>query len=83
METELPDTEELLAGLVFSPTADQNSVRNSIALAMDEIRFLLLDGEIDNARSRYALLKENCSDCDLPDTLEALVLSGPGHSANT
>jgi hypothetical protein len=83
MDTELPTIETVLTGMDFSLIDDPTAVRQSIAVAFDEIRFLLGDGDVDDARLRYAQLRKSCVDCELPESLEALVLNVNGQSRNT
>lgn len=72
---ELPDSSELIAEMEFSVDVDQSQVAENLYLALSDIREMIHMGELDDARERYAQLRESCDDCDLPGSLEALVLS--------
>ena len=69
----LPDVDALLAEMNFDE--DQGHVKSLINIAMSDIRFMLDNDRFDNARLRYAQLKQRCEDCPLPDTLEALLIN--------
>ena len=69
----LPDVDALLAEMGFDE--DQGHEKSLINIAMSDIRFMLDNDRFDNARLRYAQLKQRCEDCPLPDTLEALLIN--------
>lgn len=75
MDFDLPATNKLLAQMEFSFERDPTHSQVAIELAMFEINAMIELGTFDSARERYAMLLENCEDCGLPTTLEALVLS--------
>lgn len=90
IDIQLPEHAEILAHLGFasgvgqSPQAQaQVDAQQSLAQAMTDIRAMLRSGELDDARIRYAQLKESCFECRLPSTLEALVLNVKGVSSGT
>lgn len=71
-QMQLPNIQSLLDGMVFEHQTDRQLAESAIALAMNDISFMLNAGDLDTARQRYALLKDTCRVCELPDTLEAL-----------
>ena len=71
----LPDVDELLAGIGFEDHQDHAHTKSLINIAMSDIRFMLDNDRFDNARLRYAQLKQRCEDCPLPDSLEALLIN--------
>jgi len=54
---------------------DLAEMEQSISFALADIRGMICLGELDDARERYAQLKESCTACRLPSTLELLVLN--------
>lgn len=89
IKTQLPEQAEILAHLGFAsepgqPQAQaQVDAQQSLAQAMTDIRAMIRSGELDDARIRYAQLKESCIECRLPSSLEALVLNVNGVSSGT
>lgn len=69
----LPDIQLLLSDTVLSNSNDRQFSESLISIAMTDIRFMLDNGQLDDARVRYATLKDLCVECALPDSLEALV----------
>ncbi len=74
-EYELPTTEALLANMILAPDLDSNEVEHSITLALSDIQIMIHQRQFDDARIRYAMLKQSCQGCRLPNTLEALVMA--------
>ena len=79
----LPDIQLLLSDTVLLSTNDRPFAENVISIAMTDIRFMLDNGQLDDARTRYAALKERCAKCALPDSLEALVANSISLSGST
>ena len=75
MNFELSDTEELLAQLSFNFSQNPEFDQGNIEVAMLDINSMIQIGELDDARQRYSDFKVECGDCNLPDSLEALVLA--------
>ena len=75
MSFKLSDTGELIANLPFEFDRNSSFTQNSIALAMTDISSMIGVGELDNARQRYSELISQCDGCNLPETLEALVIA--------
>jgi hypothetical protein len=73
MSFELKDTDTLMDGFSFEFSPNSEVRQSNLAIAMVDIHSLIQNGEFDDARQRYSHLKKECSDCGLPDTLEALV----------
>jgi len=71
-QMQTPDIQALLDDMQFEHQTDRQLAESAITIAMSEIKFMLHAGDIETARQRYALLKDMCSVCELPDTLEAL-----------
>jgi len=87
LEIQLPEHTEILAHLGFASDIGQAQAQvdaqQSLAKAMTDIRIMIRSGELDDARVRYAQLKESCLECRLPSSLEALVLNVTGASSGT
>jgi len=66
---------EALAHNPFGLGLDRVAASNAIDIAMQEIDVMIELGSFDSARARYASLVDTCQACDLPLTLEALVLN--------
>ena len=70
----LPDINSLLNDIVLQDSSDRQFTQSVVSIAMKDIRFMLDNGQLNDARVRYARLKEHCPECELPDSLEALVV---------
>jgi hypothetical protein len=75
MNFELSYTEALLAELSFKFKQNTGFDQNNINVAIADIGSLIKVGEFNDARKRYHDLRTECDGCDLPDSLEALVLA--------
>lgn len=73
LKSELPETAALMANMDIN--VDLAEMEQSISFALADIRGMICLGELDDARERYAQLKESCTACRLPSTLELLVLN--------
>jgi len=71
----LPDVRQVISTMEFSLDADRALAQQSLQLAMNDIRSMIGQGRLNNARQRYERLRESCEVCTLPNTLEALVLN--------
>jgi len=76
----LPDVQALLDEMDFSAQHDRQLTQSMISLAMDDIRVLIDNQNLEGARVRYARLIESCESCPLPNTLEALLIVGSQES---
>lgn len=72
----LPETDALLASFDYAPLPHRQDAKESISVAMNEIRQMIGGGQIKHAKDRYVELVENCHVCTLPATLEDLVFAG-------
>ena len=79
----LPDINSLLNDVVSQDSRDRQFTQSVVSVAMKDIRFMLDNGQLDDARVRYAKLKKRCTECSLPDTLEALVVIANYSSGST
>jgi len=70
----LPDVQTLLDEMEFSAQQDRQLTKSLISLAMEDIRVMIDMKNLNEARVRYARLKDNCVSCPLPDSLEALLI---------
>ena len=70
----LPDIPTLLDEMNISERDDHEFTKSLISIAMQDIRFMIDNQNLNEARVRYARLKQSCSSCPLPDSLEALML---------
>lgn len=50
--------------------ADQAAIVPDLQASLARLENLLAEGETELARREYAALRESCTECDLPDTLE-------------
>lgn len=75
MQFDLGETEDLLANLSNDLFGDAGVKQGSIRLAMNDINSLIKIGEFDGARQRYRDFAFDCKECDLPASLEDLVLA--------
>ena len=75
LEMKLPDAQILLDEMGFSLTDDRQIAAVAITDALLDIRLMIKDGELNNARQRYEQLRLNCIVCVLPNSLEAVVLN--------
>ena len=75
MEMDLPDIKTLLSKMESPLSKDIILTENLIVQAMDDIRLMISNGKLNNARQRYDELKRYCISCSLPESLEALVLN--------
>jgi len=74
-EYDLPSTDVLLANMDLATEFDSQEVGQSIELALTDIKGMISQRQFNEARMRYALLRQNCRECSLPNTLEDLVLA--------
>ena len=79
----VPDIQALLNDMNFNQQSDRQFAQSLISLAMSDIQFMLEVGNLDNARQRYAQLKQNCNVCTLPNTLEELALEYQKRTENS
>lgn len=87
-EIKLLTSNDLIAMMELKPENERRMVQASIDVAMAEIHTMLLDGQIANARERYAVLKHiqlkpHCPPCRLPDSLDELLIVQPPSLLNT
>lgn len=71
-ELPLPSVNVLLDSMEFSVAVDRSQTQSLLSQAMAEINFMLREGEVIAARKRYERLRQSCTVCKLPSTLEAL-----------
>ena len=70
----LPNIQSLLDDMNITERDDHEFTKSLISIAMQDIRFMIDNQNLNEARVRYARLKQSCSSCPLPDSLEALML---------
>lgn len=75
VDMELPEVSGLLDNMQFSIIEDRVIAQQAMLSAMEDIRYMVMNGGFNDARDRYDRLRRTCSVCTLPDTLEALVLN--------
>ena len=73
----LPDVQTLLEAMEFEQHDDRQSAESVISIAMQDIRIMIENQNLNGARVRYAGLKQRCAKCSLPESLEALLLTTP------
>jgi len=66
----LPHVDVVLNDMPFTQANHCQSAEKVVRLAMSDIRIMLDNGKLDNARLRYAQLKTSCEVCKLPETLD-------------
>lgn len=69
------DIKVILDGMEFSHVDERALAEMAVTEAMADIRFMVMDGQLNSARDRYERLRRSCAVCSLPKTLEALVLN--------
>jgi len=69
----LPSADTVVDRMMFNQEADRVLAGNLVAQAMSDIQVLIRDGEFNQARSRFDQLRQRCSVCTLPESLELLV----------
>lgn len=67
------DIAVLLDEMSFAHLDERLLAERAITEAMQDIRFMVMDDQLNSARERYERLRRSCSVCTLPETLEALV----------
>lgn len=71
----LPDTETVLAAMQFDVESQRVVASEQVHLALHDMNQLIQRGALHDARQRYQRLRETCLSCELPSTLELLVLA--------
>ena len=71
----LPDTETVLAAMQFDVESQRVVASEQVQLALHDLNQLIQRGALHDARQRYQRLRETCLSCELPSTLELLVLA--------
>lgn len=74
-EMEFPETQRVLDSIALSLDENRMTTEAVVVQAMTDIKDMIREGQLNNARDRYNLLLLACGQCALPDTLEALVLN--------
>lgn len=77
------DIKAILDSMEFTHTNDRELAEMAVTQAMNDIRFMVMEGELNNARDRYDRLRRSCSTCTLPETLEALVFNQTSSSSRS
>jgi len=77
-ELPLPSVDKLLGDMDFDIDADRSLVKDTLSIAMHDIGKFIQVGELDDARQRYQRLRQSCSMCTLPESLESLALINNG-----
>jgi len=75
LDMKLPDAQILVNEMQFSLADEKQIASVAISNALFDIRLMINDGELNNARQRYERLRKNCVVCVLPNSLEAVVLN--------
>ena len=70
----LPNVQVLLDEMDFAAQHERELTHSVISLAMEDIRVMIDNNNLNGARVRYARLKESCASCPLPSSLEALLI---------
>ena len=71
-EIVLPSARQVVDGIQFNISQDRQYAEQVISQALGDINQLLNAGNLATARRRYQQLREGCTSCSLPQTLEAL-----------
>lgn len=71
----LPDTETVLAAMQFDLQSQRQAASEQVQLALHDMSQLIQRGALHDARQRYQRLRETCLSCELPSTLELLLLA--------
>jgi hypothetical protein len=71
----LPDTATVLAAMQFDLQSQRQAASEQVQLALHEMSQLIQRGALHDARQRYQRLRETCLSCELPSTLELLLLA--------
>jgi len=79
----IPNTQLLLDDTQFPQLSDRDLARDAINMAMNDIQFMINQGAFNEARLRYARLKESCQGCSLPESLDAMALNSQIQQADS
>ncbi|GHA03712.1 hypothetical protein GCM10008090_11110 [Arenicella chitinivorans] len=71
----LPDTETVLAAMQFDLQSQREAASEQVQLALHDMSQFIQRGALHDARQRYQRLRETCLSCELPSTLELLLLA--------
>lgn len=72
---ELPEPHQIVAKMELLLENQRTNIEGELALAFSDIELSILNDELRNARSRYYALLQVCQTCDLPNTLEVLMIN--------
>ena len=59
----------------FAVEQERINATENIQLALNDINLMIKQGQLNDARQRYGLLRDQCRYCVLPNSLELLVFN--------